>query len=167
MDRRFPIVDFDAQRFSEFFDKETESLRVKLLSGGACNSNYLVQTGREKYVCKIYSRGNPQLDSSILKLTKGLLPTPEYLWTGDGVCVMNYIEGKHFEPTQNLAREAGRMIARLSKISFNCSGEIKPDGRVAVFKGWSTYKEGLFALLAHPNSIEYLDSEAIRVRLRH
>lgn len=165
MDRRFPIVEFDARKFSSFFGEETKLLQAQLLSGGACNSNYLVETEKEKFVCRIYNRGNPQLESAIQEFTRDLIPTPKYMWVGDGVSVLSYIEGQHFEPTKNLVREAGRMIGRLSKITFSRSGELKPDGTVVAFEGWSSYREGLLAFLDRPTVTEYL-SEGTIMELR-
>lgn len=165
MDRRFPIVEFEACKFSAFFGDKTKSLQAQLLSGGACNSNYLVEDEKEKFVCKIYNRGNPQLESAIQEFTRDLIPAPEYMWVGDGVSVMRYIEGQHFEPTENLVREAGRMIGRLSKVTFSRSGELNPDGTVVGFKVWSSYREGLLAFLDLPAVIAYLDEGTI-VELR-
>jgi len=55
MDRRFAVEEFEAQRFSGFFGKETESVIATLLTDGACNSNYLVETSKkEKFVCRIH-----------------------------------------------------------------------------------------------------------------
>ena len=161
MDRRFPIAEFDARKYSAFFGEKTKSLRPQLLSGGACNSNYLVETEKEKYVCRIHNRGNPQLESAIHKFTRDLIPAPEYTWVGDGVSVMRYIEGQHFEPTKNLVREAGRMIGILSKITFSRFGELEPDGTVVGFEGWSSWKELLFDFFDRPAVAEYLNEETI------
>jgi|GEM_PF-953151 len=165
MDRRFPIVEFDAGKFSPFFGEKTKLPIAQLLSGGACNSNYLVETEKEKFVCRIYNRGNPQLESAIQEFTRDLVPTPEYMWVGDGVSVMRYIEGQHFEPTKNLVREAGRIICSLSKITFSRSGELKPDGTVVGFAGWSSCRDGLLAFFDRPAVKEYLDERTI-VELR-
>lgn len=164
MDRRFPIAEFDATQFSGFFGAKVDSLEVELLSGGACNSNYLVRSQGEKFVCRIHQRGNPQVESRIQEFMKGAVPSPEYLWVGDGVSVMRFIEGSHFEPTKNLVREAGRMIGRLSKIRFSRSGQLTADGEVEEMEGWSSYKEGLLSLLSLPAVSEYLD-EATRTEL--
>ena len=161
MDRRFPIVEFDARKFSPFFGEKTKLLKAQLLSGGACNSNYLVETEKEKFVCRIYNRGSPQLESAMKEFTGDLIPTPEYMWVGEGVSVMSYIEGQHFEPTPNLVREAGRIIGSLSKITFSRFGQLKPDGTVVAFEGWHSFKEGLLAFLDHPEVTEHLDEERI------
>ena len=161
MDRRFPIVAFDAAKFSEFFGKQTKVLQAELLSGGACNSNYVVQSSKGKFVCRIYSRGNPGLEKSILDLLNDSIPAPEYLWVGDGVSVMNFIEGQHFEPTQNLMREAGRIIARLSKMEFNRPGQILSSGEIVGFDGWSSYRKSLPSFLELSPVREYLDEKTI------
>jgi Ser/Thr protein kinase RdoA (MazF antagonist) len=161
MDRRFAIVEFDARKFSAFFGEKSTVLRAQLLSGGACNSNYLVEVGKEKFVCRIYNRGDPRFEKSISELTRDVVPAPEYLWVGDGVSVMRYIEGRHFEPTKNLVREAGRMIGILSKITFDRFGELKPDGSIVDFEGWSSSKEWLLAILERPAVTEYLDQETV------
>jgi len=161
MDRRFQIAEFDPRRFDAFFGESTKLLQAQLLSGGACNSNYLVEAGKEKYVCRMHNCGNPQFEKAIRKFTGDLVPTPEYMWVGDGVSVMRYIEGKHFEPTKNLVREAGRMIGILSKITFSRFGQLEPNGTVVGFDDWSSLKELLFCFLDRPAVAEYLDEEAI------
>ena len=161
MDRRFPIVDFNPRIFSEFFGKQTDTLHARLLDGGACNSNYLVQCSKGKFVCRIHRRGSPESEKSILDLVSHPIPTPQVLWIGDGVSVMTYIEGQHFKPTTKLVREAGRMIGRLSAISFGCSGRILPDGEIVDFEGWGSFKEGLSSFLHHPSVVAFLDERTV------
>lgn len=161
MDRRFPIVKFDARKFAGFFGNEAKSLQAQLLSGGACNSNYLVRSQKGTFVCRIHNRGDPRLERAILDQVKELIPVPEYLWVGAGVSVMDYIEGVHFAPTKRLVREAGRIIGRLSKVSFRRSGQLTPDGGVRDLDGWSSYKQGLRALLDLPAVAEHLDGKAL------
>ncbi len=161
MDRRFPIVAFNPRIFSEFFGTETNSLHAHLLDGGACNSNYLVQCSKGKFVCRIHSRGSPELEKSILDLVSDRIPTPQVLWTGDGVSVMTYIEGQHFKPTTKLARDAGRMIGRISAITFSRPGQVLPHGEIVDFEGWSSFKEGLSSLLHHPSVKAFLDEQTV------
>jgi len=106
MDRRFPLVDFDANLFSEFFGDSTSNIDARLLSGGACNSNYLVQTSKgDRFVCRIHNRGNPLVEKTIVELLSDDIPTPEYLWVGEGVSVISFVEGSHFSPTRELMHE--------------------------------------------------------------
>lgn len=160
-DRRFSIVGFDAQKFSAFFGEETASLRAELLSGGACNSNYLVRSSGKKYVCRIHNRGDPTLERHVLKITKDLIPSPECLWVGDGVSVLGYLDGQHFEPTTQLVREAGRIIGRLSRVTYPRSGQLEPDDGVTEMVGWSSFQTGLSAFLTQPAVEEYLDERTL------
>lgn len=160
-DRRFPIVDFDAQKFTAFFGEETASLRAQLLSGGACNSNYLVRSSGGKFVCRIHSRGDPLLERQVLKIANDLIPSPECLWVDDGVSVLSYIDGQHFEPTTQLVREAGRIIGRLSTVTYPRPGQLEPDGGVTEMVEWSSFKIGLSAFLTQPAVEEYLDKPTV------
>ena len=149
MDRRHPIVAFDAQQFIEFFGDLASDLDVKLLTGGASNSNYLVRTSKgEQYVCRIHARGNPFVEKSVVARLRGIVPAPEYLWIGEGASVIEFIEGSHFQPSARLMREAGQVLGQLKEISFEKSGQLLPNGEVAPFKGWGSFEEGLSGLLA-------------------
>lgn len=161
MDRRFPIIAFDASRFAAFFGDETGSLQAELLGGGACNSNYLVRTRAGHCVCRLHHRGNPKHERMILESVGDLVPTPECLWVGDGVSVMSYIEGRHFVPTPNLVREAGRIIGRLSRVEFSRAGQLTPDGGLVDFEGWRSFQEGLPAMLTQPAVTASLDAPTI------
>lgn len=161
MDRRFPIVPFEAERFRAFFGPKVDCLNPKLFSGGACNSNYLVTSGGSRLVCRIYSRGDPARERSIIKRVEGIVPVPDYLWVGDGVAVMSFIGGTHFSPTAALMRDAGRIIGRLSKISFDQSGEILADGEVEPFPGWASLHAGLSSLLQEAKVAEFLAFDLI------
>lgn len=174
MNRRFPLVPFESHRFAPFFGLGTGKLRIELLSGGACNSNYLVGLpDGEKFVCRIHSRGDPWLEQHITGLVKDIVPAPEYLWVGDGVSVLSYIEGAHFQPTSSLVRQAGRMIGRLSKIAFYRPGQIFPDGTIKAYEGWSSFLSGLTAILKHPSVQAYLNDsitnevQELLIRKRH
>ena len=139
MERRHPISDFDSNQFREFFGKQTNALEARLLSGGACNSNYSVLTPTgSRFVCRIHHRGHPRVEKAVVELLSPSIPSPEYLWVGEGVSVMTFIEGSHFRPTKNLVREAGQMIARLSAITLERSGQILASGEVTPFDGWDT-----------------------------
>lgn len=162
MDRRFPIEKFEADRFEEFFDSETARLRASLLAGGACNSNYLVETSKEeKFVCRIHKRGNPQSEKRITEELQGIVPVPSYLWEAEDLSVIEYIEGEHFTPSKRLVREAGRIIGRLNKVSFERSGEIKSSGEIVRFEGWESFQKGLLSLL-HTEAVgQYLSEGTV------
>ncbi|MGJ8724180.1 MAG: aminoglycoside phosphotransferase family protein [Roseibacillus sp.] len=162
MDRRHPISEFKAERFRDFFGSQTSPLETQLLSGGACNSNYSVRTPKgERFVCRIHNRGNPQAEKAIVALLDEAILTPEYLWAGDGVSVMSFVEGTHFRPTKKLVREAGQMIARLKTITFQSSGQILPSGDVIPFPGWPTFKTGILGQLAKDSVRDYLGKETL------
>lgn len=162
MDRRFPIEEFEAERFEAFFGKEIERLHASLLAGGACNSNYFVETSKkEKFVCRIHKRGNPRTEKKITQNLQGIVPVPSYLWETEGLSVIEYIEGEHFAPSEQLVREAGRIIGRLNNISFERSGEIKPSGEVVAFEGWESYQKGLLSLLRTESAAHHLPKETI------
>ncbi|MDF1811500.1 MAG: aminoglycoside phosphotransferase family protein [Verrucomicrobiales bacterium] len=162
MDRRFPIVEFEANRFRPFFGFEADHLEVTLLSGGACNSNYLVRTReREGFVCRIHSRGNAAIEKSITESVKDIIPVPEYLWIGKGVSVLTYINGRDFSPTRNLIREAGRIIGKMSQIPFPRSGKFTVDNGIADFEGWKSFKIGILNLLANASVEAHLTNETI------
>lgn len=132
------------------------------MTGGACNSNYLVETSKnEKFVCRIHKRGNPQAERKITQGLKGIIPVPATLWESEDLSVIAYIEGRHFTPSKPLVREAGRIIGRLRRISFERSGEITPTGEVVGFKGWVSYKKGMLSLLHTEAVNSYLDEELI------
>lgn len=132
------------------------------MTGGACNSNYLVETSKnEKFVCRIHKRGNPQAERKITQGLKGIIPVPATLWESEDLSVIAYIEGRHFTPSKPLVREAGRIIGRLRRISFERSGEITPTGKVVGFKGWVSYKKGMLSLLHTEAVNSYLDEELI------
>lgn len=155
MDRRFPIVPFDPQRFEPFFG--TVELNATLLSGGACNSNYLVTTSDDRrLVCRIYQRGNPRQERYIARLASQLVIVPEYLWVGTGVAVLTFLEGREFVPSQALMQEAGRTIARLSSLSFDRSGQILEDGEIAAFEGWGSTYDCMTSLLRNASVQEFL-----------
>ena len=148
MDRRHPLVDFDASRFEGFFRESTRNLEARLLSGGACNSNYVVSTPKgERFVCRIHSRGNPAAERTVTELVGGLIPVPDYLWVGEGVSVLSFLEGSHFRPTRKLMREAGRIIATLKTHSFPQKGQILASGEVVPFEGWESFEKGLLGLV--------------------
>lgn len=162
MDRRYPIVDFEAQRFGEFFGELTSGLQARLLSGGACNSNYLVRTSKgERFVCRIHQRGDPAVEKTIVGLLTADLPAPDYLWVGEGVSVLSFVEGSHFEPTPELMREAGRMIGSLRAISCEQRGQILASGEVVPFEGWDSFKEGLLRLLSEASRGEFLKQDLV------
>ncbi len=162
MDRRFPIEEFEAQRFREFFGDETEKLRFSLLTCGACNSNYLVENSRgEKFVCRVHKRGNPRAEKRMTKKLQGIVPVPSYLWVGENLSLIEYVEGEHFTPSKQLVREAGRVIGRLNQISFERSGEIKPTGEVMAFEGWGSIEKGLRSLLSREAVARYLSEETL------
>ena len=162
MDRRYPIVEFDALRFREFFGEEADALDVELLSGGACNSNYAVTTRKgDRYVCRIHNRGNPGVEKTITDAVRGLIPVPEYLWVGDGVSAISFVEGMHLTPTENLMREAGRIIGLMGEIVYPRSGQILEDGGVVPFDGWASFKAGVLGLLQTDAVGRYLSEEQI------
>jgi len=161
-DRRFPILDFDANHFSGFFGNQADDLEVRLLSGGACNSNYLVRTPKgERFVCRIHARGNPHVEKFVVGLLDDSIPTPECLWIGDEVSVMTFIEGAHFQPTSNLVQEAGRIIGRLNQISLSQFGQISPDGKVTSFDDWESFEAGLLGHLDKTSVRNYLEIDSI------
>ena len=167
MDRRFPIVDFDANLFSEFFGDSASNIDVRLLSGGACNSNYLVQTSKgDRFVCRMHNRGNPFVEKTIVELLSDDIPTPEYLWVGEGVSVISFVEGSHFSPTRELMHEAGRMIGSLKKISFGEKGQVLAGGEVVPFEGWDSFEMGLLGLLNTDQVLEYLGADSIKALSR-
>lgn len=148
--------------FSPFFGNESERLSATFLAGGACNSNYLVETSKgEKFVCRIHKRGNPRTEKRITQDLKDIVPVPSYLWEAEDLSVIEYIEGEHFTPTEQLVREAGRIIGRLKKISFERSGEIRPLGDVVGFEGWESCQKGLRSLLHSESVVEHLSEETI------
>ena len=53
-------------------------------------------------------------------------------------------------------RDAGRIIARLSKIPFARAGQISADGTVQAFAGWPSFSGGIAALLEKPAVREYI-----------
>lgn len=162
MDRRFPVIPFDLNRFTPFFGNSESDLQYELLSGGACNSNYLVtRKGKEKFVCRMHTRGNPQTEQYIMELVKDIVPAPGYLWVGEGVSVMPFIHGSHFEPTQTLMAEAGRTIAKLATVSLERFGEIHADGTISTYQGWESYGSGLTRLLGTREAARYLDPATI------
>ena len=162
MDRRHPILEFKAEPFRDFFGSQTSALDAELLSGGACNSNYSVRTPKdERFVCRIHNRGHPQAEKAIVALLDDDIPTPEYLWAGDGVSVMSFVEGSHFHPTKKLVREAGQMIARLKAIPFQSSGQILPNGDVIPFPGWPTFETGILGQLAKDSVRDSLGKEIL------
>ena len=117
MDRRFPVLPFEHIRFEPFFGKGIDELKFEFLSGGACNSNYLMtKKDGERYVCRIHTRSKPSTERYITQLAKDLVPAVEYLWVGEGVSVMAYVDGEHFIPTPRLMRTAGKLIAEMSGI---------------------------------------------------
>ena len=162
MDRRFPIVEFDANRFSDFFGDLSNSLEVQWLTGGACNSNYLVSTpDGASFVCRIHKRGNPLIEKSVVELLGKGIPAPGYLWTGDEVSVLRFIEGEHFRPTRNLVREAGRMIGKLNAISFDCAGQFTSSGDVVPFDGWDSFYDGVSDLLVQESVQRWLEPDCL------
>jgi len=162
MDRRFPVQEFQPSRFRPFFGTETDRLSATFLTGGACNSNYLVETSKgQKFVCRIHKRGNPHTEKRITQNLKDVVPVPSYLWEAEDLSVMEFIEGEHFTPSKQLVREAGRIIGRLKKKSFERSGEIKPSGDVVGFEGWESYQKGLLSLLHSELVVKHLSEETI------
>ncbi|MGJ8673795.1 phosphotransferase family protein [Rubritalea sp.] len=162
MDRRHPISDFDANQFREFFGNQTISLEARLLSGGACNSNYSVRTPKgDQYVCRIHHRGNPQAEKAAMELLNHSIPTPGYLWIGDGVSIMPFVEGSHFRPTKNLVQEAGRMIGKLHTINLDRAGQITPNGEVTPIEGWDTYSSGILGMLEKEAIRSHLDEATL------
>ena len=165
MNRRFPISPFDAQRFLPYFGKQTSLLETEWLSGGACNSNYLARLPNDtKIVCRINSRGEPKVEAYVTSLVKDIVPAPEYLWMGDGVSVRAYVEGEPFQPSPSLVREAGRIIGRLSKISFDRAGELSADGRTKPFDGWTSFYDGVTSLIQQCAVREYVE-DSLRTEL--
>jgi len=161
MDRRSPIEQFDIKLFKGFFEGDNQPLKIELLSGGACNSNYLVTTKTQKFVCRIHSRGTPESERAIVDLVKDIIPTPECLWIGEQVSVMTYIDGQHFEPTANLIREAGQIIGRLSQYKFEAAGKILPNGNIEKHDDWESYTKGLPEMLELASVRQYLDNNTI------
>lgn len=167
MSRRYPISEFNANRFSEFFGNQANGLEARLLSGGACNSNYSVCTpSGNRFVCRIHNRGNPHIEKSIIRLLNNSISTPEYLWVGDGVSVMSFIEGEQFYPTKNLVREAGRMIGKLKSISFDRQGQILPSGKIVAFAGWASFEEGILGLLKKDSVKSRVEEDSV-AHLKH
>lgn len=162
MDRRFPIREFQPSKFSPFFGDETDKLSATLLTGGACNSNYLVETSKgDKFVCRVHARGNPQTEKIITQNLKDIIPIPSYLWVTENLSVLEYVEGEHFAPSRDLMREAGRIIGRLSRVTFEQSGEMTPSGKIVKFKGWESYQEGLLSLLNTDTVEQHLSAGTI------
>ena len=163
MDRRYPIQAFAPELFRGFFGSATDQLSASLLTGGACNSNYLVQAPNgERYLCRLHQRGNPQLEQFIARIAADLVPSPEYLWVGEGVSIQTFIQGAHFEPTTRLMQQAGQLIGRLSQFTFERSGELQIDGSIQAFDGWPSYREGLMGLLENATVQAYLENAVIR-----
>lgn len=163
MNRRFSLVPFEAGRFAPFLGTEAGELEVELLSGGGNNSNYLVRLADgTKCVCRIHNHGDPVVERFVTGQLRDVVPVPEYLWVGEGVSVLSYAEGEMFQPTHALMKEAGRIIGRLSKVSFDRGGLIFPDGSVRAFEGWSSFAERVGSLLEKPAVREYLDDAMAR-----
>ncbi|MCH6258817.1 phosphotransferase [Puniceicoccaceae bacterium K14] len=167
MDRRYPIKPFDSSKFEPSFGEKIADTEVKLLSGGACNRNYLVTTkNREKYFCRIHNRGTPLTEHYITQLAKEFVPAVEYLWIGDGVSIMGFIDGVHFKPTPGLMRNAGWLISSMSKVKFDRSGEIKTDGKVEPFDGWDSCHSGFLSLLRNEKVSAMLTELAVYKKLK-
>lgn len=158
MDRRFPKQAFNLNDFSGFFESDkSPPLKVEFLTGGACNSNYLVSTSEdEKVVCRVHSRKTAKMESYINSLVKGVVPTSELLWTSGNFSVRHYIEGEAFTPSPSVVKEAGLIIAKMSKVKFEGKGYIQTDGTVTPIEGWNSIEKGLFSLLEHKQVKEIL-----------
>lgn len=164
MDRRYPLQPFVPERFAGFFGESVDGLKADLLHGGACNSNYLVSTpAGERWVCRIYCRGNPGAEARVMGMVSGLVPVPEIVWAGEegDVAVMRYLEGEMFSPTPSRMREAGQLIGRLSQIAFGEAGQLLADGTTRPFEGWPSFREGLNALLESAAVRGYLERSVI------
>lgn len=161
MDRRFPKQAFNLNDFSGFFESDKAfPLKVEFLTGGACNSNYLVSISEgEKVVCRIHSRETAKTESYINSLVKGVVPTSELLWTSGNFSVRHYIEGEEFTPSSSLVKEAGLIIAKMSKIKFEGKGYIQTDGLVKQIDGWSSIEGGMLNLLEHKQVKEILPTD--------
>lgn len=162
MNRRHPIVPFEAHRFAPYFGSASPQIEIELLSGGFSNSNYFARLpDGTQYVCRIHSHGDPSVEQHITNRVKDLVPVPAYLWIGDGVSVLSYAEGETFHPTPALMKDAGRIIARLSKIPFARSGQISADGSVQAFEGWPSFSGGIASLLEKPAVREYISKPLV------
>lgn len=111
----------------------------------------------------MHSRGEPSTERYITQLAREFVPAVEYLWVGDGVSVMGYIDGEHFKPTPQLLRNAGKLIAEMSKIGFERTGEIKNDGSIEKFDGWDSCESGLLSMLADEKVSDMLSGETLRL----
>ena len=148
-DRRFPHRPFSEQAVAPFFGSAHEIEHHELLGGGACNSNYLVRSrSGERFVARFYSRGNPAIEQLVTGLAGDSVPVPDYLWVGEEVAVTTFVDGRHASDSPELLREAGRIIARLSRIQFPQPGEIQTDGATRPFP-WGDWVTGLTELLDH------------------
>lgn len=150
MDRRFPKQQFEVENFADFFQDDLTNIKVEFFDSGACNSNYLVSTSQKgKVVCRVHSRSNPQVEAYITNLVQGVIPTPTFLWTSHDSSVMSYVQGEEFQPTPKLVKEAGVLIAKMSRIKFDNKGYFLSDGSIKAFDGWESTQAGILNLINH------------------
>ncbi|MFA6503312.1 MAG: choline/ethanolamine kinase family protein [Candidatus Paceibacterota bacterium] len=99
------------------------AIRVKKLSGGITNFNYLVQDGREKYVARFAQRQNTLLGlnrkreiyNTNIGFAVGAGPEVVRFFPARNLLIVKYIEGQVFSPAVARAPAHIRSIAKLIK----------------------------------------------------
>ncbi len=164
--RRAPHVLLDAdavrKRVADCFrGKAIED--VRLLEGGACNTNYAFRAGREEFVLRIHGRGDPETgarERHVTRLVAALVPVPEVLHLGGGWTVTRFLPGEPLSraPTPGAARAAGRALAAISAVVLPRAGRIRADGTVGPWPFGDDFTE---TCLVSPRVRESLGDAAI------
>lgn len=131
--RRHPIQQVDWAFVETILGEDTIASRA-LLTGGACNTNYLLTTSSgNQLVFRLYSRGSPQKDDQAMRLVKNELPVPQIFEMDNNWALMQFVPGKALSPNSPALWDVGRRLGVLSKVQLPRMGEIKPDGTIAPF----------------------------------
>jgi aminoglycoside phosphotransferase (APT) family kinase protein len=180
MDRRNPYQSFDPSLLQSFLHGR-DILSAELLPAGKANTNYrLILSDGNKYVLRLYSQGNPALETYVMGLVEDLVPVPKEMERGDAWSVFSFIDGAHLEKFPERLDVAAEALARISSVRFESPGIVNPDGTVTPFsfggiKGFILEKlgdpavqewigpaavEGVFGVLAEEtNRLDELEAE--------
>ena len=127
--------DIDLQFFLESdFLRQRIVVDAKLLGGGFRNNNYRLQLeDGQCVVLRIFRRKGDscQMEQSLLKRIKGIVPVPEVLFSTDSYMILEYLPGEQLCAVEDtlssraistIGAQLGDCLARIHNVSFPCSG---------------------------------------------
>ncbi len=138
IERSLPHIQLDSSQLLTLVRKAFPACQKiddwKILSGGAVNTTYKLQIGKEAFVLRLYTRdrSHSKTEKEIYRLLDGKVPTPKLLYTDEeaqpwAYSIFEWISGVHLSSVSqdhktSLSFELGRILTSIHAFKFTQGG---------------------------------------------